>query len=71
MSSRAWNGAAMTHKEIAAEIGMHPTTVCTLEKRAIKKVKEYLQNKFGNHVTIEDLLPYYKEEIIEHEMPKL
>ena len=71
MSSSAWNGAVMTHKEIAAVTGMHHTTVCTLEKQAIKKVKEYLQNKFGNRVTIEDLLPYYKEEIIEHEMPEL
>lgn len=71
MSTGAWNGAVMTHKEIGDIIGMHKNNVCTLEKQALRKVKEYLLRRFGDRVTIEDLIPYYKEEDTEYEMPEL
>lgn len=70
MSTGAWNGAVMTHKEIGDIIGMHKNNVCTLEKQALRKVKEYLLRRFGDRVTIEDLIPYYKEEDTEYEMPR-
>ena len=62
---------AMSHQEIGDILGMHRKNVETTERRAKAKIKKILTDKFGGHVTIEDLMPYLKEETLEYEMPKL
>ena len=62
---------AMSHKEIGAILNIKPKNVENIERRAKAKIKKILTDRFNGHVTIEDLMPYLKEETLEYEMPKL
>ena len=61
---------AMSHKEIGAILNINPKNVENIERRAKAKIKKILTDKFGGRVTIEDLMPYLKEETLEYEMPR-
>lgn len=61
----------MTLQDVANVLHISYETAYRDEKSALSKVKKYLYERFGSYVTIEDLLPYYKEEVDEYEMPKL
>ena len=62
---------AMSHKEIGAILNIKPQHVENIERRAKAKIKKILTDRFNGRVTIEDLMPYLKEETLEYEMPKL
>ncbi len=49
--------AFMTLEEIANIEGVSTQRIQQIEQRALKKIREYLLKRFGNSVTINDILP--------------
>ena len=62
--------ANMTLDEVGLELGVSGERVRQIENKALKKVKDYLLERFGESVTIYDIIPAYKE-VYRHEMLEL
>jgi hypothetical protein len=54
--------AYMTLNEVGAELGISGEAVRQAEARALKKIHKYLLNRFGQSVTIWDILPLLDKE---------
>ena len=62
--------ANMTLDEVGLELGVSGERVRQIEAKALKKVKDYLLERFGESVTIYDIIPAYKE-VYRNEMLEL
>ncbi len=58
----------MTLYEVAVEMGISYQRVWSIEREALKKVRTYLFNRFGDDVTIEDIFPHLGKESIYEQM---
>lgn len=54
----------MTLQECADEMNVSFQRVDELQRRALKKIKKALLEKFGDKITLEDLLPITKEDYL-------
>lgn len=63
--------ANMTLEEIALELGVTRERVRQIEARALEKIRLYLLQRFGESVTIWDIIPNYKEIPYHEQMPCL
>ena len=52
----------MTQAEVALELGITRQRVDQIEKMALRKVKYILLQKYGNSVTLWDILPFWDKE---------
>ena len=53
---------SMTRLEIAKELNVTPQRIEQIEKKALRKVKHILLTKYGNSVTLWDILPFWDKE---------
>jgi Sigma-70, region 4 len=63
--------AFMTLDEIAPIIGVSKERVRQIEVAALKKIKLYLLQRFGESVTIDDILPSTRKELSNEPLPIL
>ena len=63
--------ANMTLDEVGLELGVSGERVRQIENKALKKVKDYLLGRFGESVTIYDIIPAYKEVYRNEQMQSL
>lgn len=52
----------MTQVEVALELGITRQRVDQIEKKALRKIKYHLLQKYGNSVTLWDILPFWDKE---------
>ena len=57
MKSKYQIMANMTLDEVGLELGVSGERVRQIENKALKKIKDYLLERFGESVTIYDILP--------------
>lgn len=50
-------GLFMTNEEIGKELNMHPKAVDSLYRRASAKFNKKLKERFGESITLDDILP--------------
>ena len=62
--SAAYLGRAMSLEEIAQLEGVSKERIRQIEQRALGKIQKYLKARFGDSITVYDLLPCVKEEYI-------
>ena len=62
---------AMTLQEVADIEGTTTQRISQIEQRALKKIRKYIAERFGDRVKMEDIFHVFKGETLEHEMPKL
>ena len=60
--SNAYLGRAMSLEEIAQVEGVTKERIRQIEKRALNKVNKYLLQRFGESVTLWDILPFQEKE---------
>ena len=60
--SNAYLGRAMSLEEIAQIEGVTKERIRQIEKRALNKVNKYLLQRFGESVTLWDILPFPEKE---------
>ena len=58
-----YSGRAMSLEEIAQLEGVTKERIRQIEKRALGKIQKYLKARFGDSITVYDLLPCVKEEL--------
>ena len=58
-----YSGRAMSLEEIAQLEGVSKERIRQIEQRALGKVQKYLKARFGDSITVYDLLPCVKEEM--------
>lgn len=63
--------ANMTLEEIALELGVTRERVRQIEARALEKIRLYLLQRFGNSVTLYDILPSIRKELSYESLPIL
>ena len=59
-----YSGRAMSLEEIARLEGVSKERIRQIEQRALGKIQKYLKARFGDSITVYDLLPCVKEEYI-------
>jgi len=52
----------MTQLEVALELGITRQRVDQIEKMALRKIRYLLLQKYGNSVTLWDILPFWDKE---------
>lgn len=63
--------AEMTLQEVADLEGTTSQHISRIEQRALKKIRKYIAERFGDRVKMEDIFNVFQGETLEHEMPKL
>lgn len=60
----AYKGLHMSLEEVAAIEGVSRSRIQQIEQRAFEKIRKYLYDRFGNNVTMDDILPVFNKGVI-------